>query len=357
MKNLIKTIQNTAFQNSLWTRGSKIVLGVSGGPDSVCLLDTMSKIAPKADLELIIAHVNYGLRGKDSDRDEEFVRKLGEEKGIKVEVLRDPIPLKGSHPFGSTLASRRGTTALDQNGHKRSDLHPSENELREIRYDFFEKIRKENEFDSIAVAHNMDDQAETFLMRIIRGSGLQGLSGMKYKTGEIIRPLLNISRKEILEHLKSQNQDYRTDRTNTTDIFFRNKVRNKLIPFIEKNFNPKIKETVFDATTSIAEDYSFLEEYVGELARNQKEISVKKLLALHPAIQRRLLLHYIKEKKADLKDIEASHIDEILKALKSTKGKNQVVVFKGLKLLRIAHIVNRASQIAYREKQDDNQFK
>ena len=307
---MIKTIQNTAFQNGLWEKGAKIVLGVSGGPDSVCLLDALAKIAPKHDLELIIAHVNYGLRGKDGVKDEEFVQELAEKYGLMVYVLKP------------TLRKNK-----------------AENELRNIRYNFFEEVRKENKFDSIAVAHNADDQVETFLMRIIRGSGLQGLTAMKYKSGNLIRPLLGISRQEILGYLHKQNLTYRTDRTNAENLFLRNKIRNKLIPFLEKSFNPNIKKTILNSVAGIAEDYALIQELTDKTNRTYRTngtyfLSVKKLLALHPALQRRIILKLIAEEKTDLKDIEASHIEEILKALRSKKSKNQIVLFKGLKFTR-----------------------
>jgi len=311
-KNLIKTIQNTIFQQGLFERGpkgasAKIVVGVSGGPDSVCLLDVLAKLAPKYGLELTVAHVNYGLRGKDSNKDEEFVCELGKKYGIKVHPLSPP--------------------GLNLSG-------VSENELRNIRYSFFEDVRRENDFDLIAVAHNSDDQVETFLMRVIRGAGLQGLLAMKYKTGKIIRPLLGISRKEILNYLDKAHLTYRTDKTNKQNLFLRNKIRNKLIPFLEKNFNPKIRKTIFGATTSIAEDYAFLNNYAEDLTARQKGLSIKKLLTLHPALQRRIVILYIRKAQDNLKDVESAHIEEVLKALRSTKSKNQVVIFKGLKLTR-----------------------
>jgi len=313
MSNLVKKIQNTAFQNNLWTKGSKIVLGVSGGPDSVCLLEVLAKIAPKYDLELIVAHVNYGLRGKDSDKDEEFVRELAEKHNLEIAVLNP-----------------KNTKA-------------TENNLREIRYNFFEEVRKENAFDFVAVAHNADDQAETFLMRVMRGSGLTGLSAMKYKSGKIIRPMLGISRKEILNYLDRTDKTYRTDRTNKKNLFFRNKVRNQLIPYLEKNFNPQLRKTILGAVSSIAEDADLLEKIASEIYRTDRtnktdsasSLSVKKLMDLHPALQRRIILKAVEKAKKDLKDIDAAHVEEILKALKSTKGKRQVMVFKGLKLTRI----------------------
>lgn len=309
MRNLVKKIQNTSHQYDLWQKNSKIVLGVSGGPDSVCLLDIFAKLQKKYDLKLIIAHINYGLRGHDSERDEKFVKDLANKYAIKLEILKPKIK-------------------------SRNNL---ENNLRDIRYDFFEKIRKENKFDLIAVAHNLDDQAETFLMRIIRGAGLAGLSAMKFRNGpprRIIRPLLATTRKEILEYLKKEKLAYRTDETNRTNLFFRNKVRNKLIPHLEKNFNPNIKKTIFDATLNIAEDFSLLENIAKKSYAKHKELSAKKLMALHPALQKRILLQIIAEKKSNIKNIEASHIEEILKALKSTKGKLQIVIFKGLKMTR-----------------------
>lgn len=306
MKNLVKTIQNTIFQQALFARGAKIVVGVSGGPDSTCLLDVLKKLESKYDLQLLIAHVNYGLREKDSDKDEKFVRNLAQKNNLKIEVLQVKVSSK-------------------QN---------LENNLRDIRYDFFEKIRKENKFDLIAVAHNSDDQVETYLMRIIRGAGLQGLSAMRYKNNRIIRPLLNVSRKEILEHLAKTERTYRTDRTNAENLFLRNKIRNKLIPYLEKNFNPSIRKTIFDSTVSIAEDFSFINEMAEKAYRKNKDLSAKKIMTLLPALQKRVLLQAIAEKKQGCKDIELPHIEEILKAIRSTKNKNQTVSFQGLKMTR-----------------------
>lgn len=315
MKNLIKKIQNTAFQNSLWQKNSKIVLGVSGGPDSACLLNIFTKLASKYDLKLIIAHVNYGLRDTDSQKDEEFVRKLAKKYAIKAVFLKPDLENKAS-----------------------------ENTLRDIRYAFFERIRKRNNFDSIAVAHNLEDQVETFLMRLIRGSGLAGLSAMRYKNMKIIRPLLETTRAEILEYLKKNKLAYRTDKTNKTDLFFRNKVRNRLIPFLEKNFNPKIKKTIFDATASIAEDHSLIQKLAEKKYGSEGILSVRNFLKLHPALQRRVLLKLISEKRPESKDIESAHVKEVLKAIKSTKDKNQIVIFKGLKMTRKGDKVVISSQ-------------
>lgn len=199
---LIKKFQNISHEYDLWQKGSKIVLGISGGPDSVCLLDIFFQLQKKYQLDFIMAHINYGLRGKDSDQDEKLVRKLAEQYDLKLFILNPKCKSK------------------------------SENALREIRYRFFEKIRKNNDFDLIAVAHNADDQVETFLMRLIRGSGLAGLSAMRFKNDSIIRPLLGFQRNEILAYLHKNKLDYRIDRTNLKPVFFRNRVRNELLPLL-----------------------------------------------------------------------------------------------------------------------------
>ena len=303
MPNLVKKFQNTCFQNELLKKGDRIILAISGGPDSISMLDIFSHLQKKYSLNLIIAHVNYGLRGIDSNRDEKFVRKLAKDYEIKIIVKKIKV----------------------------SKNKISENILREIRYDFFKKLRADYNFDCIAVAHNADDQAETFLMRIIRGSGTSGLTAMKFKNGHIIRPLLSITRQEILTYIKENKLKYRIDKTNRQNKFLRNKIRNKLIPILEKNFNPKIKQTIFDYLVSISEDSQYLEKTA---LKNSKGLEIKRLEKLHPAILRRVLRNNIKDIKGDLKNISANNIKEIIKIIKSTKNKTQAVVMSGLKIIK-----------------------
>jgi tRNA(Ile)-lysidine synthase len=306
MKNLIKKFQNISHQYNLWRKGDKIVVACSGGPDSTCLLDIFVKLQKKYGLELIVAHVNYGLRGKDSDKDAVFVKKLA-----ALYLLRF-IELKPKIKDKSNLEKR----------------------LREIRYDFFEKIRRDNKFDYIAVGHTLDDQVETFLMRIIRGSGLAGMAAMRHKNNFVIRPLLGITKKEILKYLKSNKLSYQTDKTNKEVPYFRNKIRNEVIPLLEKKYNPNIKETLYVSSLSIADDYDFLEQISRETYKKNKKLNAKNILKLHPAMQKRVILEAIKNKKGDLKDVESANIEEILKVLKSGKSKSQIIVFKGLKFMR-----------------------
>jgi tRNA(Ile)-lysidine synthase len=323
MTNLVKKVQNTIFQHKLFERGNKILLAVSGGPDSATMLHIFSSLQEKYDLELATAHINYGLRGKDSDGDEKFVRTLAEKYGLKIFVHN--INVGAIHELPRDRAVHEPPL---------QKKYYSENYLRDIRYNFFEKIRTENNFDFIAVAHNLDDQVETFLMRIIRGSGLQGMASMKYKNGNIIRPLLSLSRDEIEKYLKENKLKYRIDKTNLQSKYLRNKIRNKLIPYLEKNFNPQIKKTIFSGVESVAEDYALISEMTDKTYSQMKELRVKDILSLSPALQKRVILEAIREKKPALKDIESAHVNEIMKIIGSTKSKRQAMVFKGLKVTR-----------------------
>jgi len=359
MKSFIKKIQNFSGRYGLWEEDSKIIVGVSGGADSACLLDILVKLAPKYNFKLHIAHVNYGLRGKDSDRDEKFVRELAERYGLGIDVLDVKIPLsaRGGSALGGNPPLKKGEAKL-----KRENL---ENKLREIRYDFFEKVRKRENYNLIAVAHNQDDQAETILMRVLRGAGLQGLVAMRPRStppksppqrgGEgysfIIRPLLNTSRKEILEYLKENKLKYQIDITNKDTKIFRNKIRHKLIPYLEKSYNPNIKKTLADMTIIIADDYDYLFANTEQMLKRQPKagppraeinakvnkkgriiFSARKFQKLHPAIRRQCLRRMIFQIRTDLTDIETGHIEEIIKIIQSKKSKIQTAKLKGLKI-------------------------
>lgn len=291
----------------------------------MCLLDIFSKLENKYRLKLAVAHINYGLRGEDSQRDEKFVRQLAKKYGLEIFVYATTT---GTQFIASEKRARLIAPL------RKNKKTPSENSLRDIRYDFFEKIRQQNNFDLIAVAHNMDDQVETFLMRIIRGAGLQGLSSIKYKNGTIIRPLLAVSRLEIEKYLKENRLKSRIDKTNLESKYSRNKIRNNLLPYLEKNFNPQIRKTIFNSVESIFEDYSLISEIVDDAFSKLKSLSAKDIKNLPPALGKRIILKALARKKQDLKDIESAHVREILKMITSNKSKKQIVKLKGLMIKR-----------------------
>ncbi len=319
MPSFIKKIQNFAHYNDLWQKNAKILIGVSGGADSVCLFHVLLYLSKKYNFSLHIAHINYNLRGKDSDADEKLVKALAHDNNIEISVLQEKKP------------------------QKKANL---ENSLREIRYDFFEKIRKKIDFDYIAIAHNQDDQAETVLFRLFRGSGLEGISSIRAKNGKIIRPLLSTSRKEILNYLKENNLKFNIDSSNLKPIFMRNKIRLNLIPYLEKEFNPNIKESLSLFAQNTTDEFN----YINDIARRKcsfikisKKVAVfncEEALKLHPAIMRQCLRLTLKKLRGNLFNIESTHIKEIEKILRSSKNKHHESSFKGLKITKKGATIN-----------------
>ena len=330
--NLVKKIQENIFRYELFgcrasarggsASGGKVVIGVSGGPDSVCLLNALYKLKSKYDLQIIVAHVNYGLRGKDSNLDEKLVKDLAEKYSLDLEIKK-----------------------IQNTRYKILDTK-SEEELRTIRYNFFEAVRKKHKADQIAVGHNLNDQVETVLMRILRGTGLRGLGAIRFATRRgptarskrnadgplLIRPLLNIPRKEIVAYLRSNKTPYRIDKSNLSADFTRNKIRNKLLPELEKTYNPNVQETLYKFSVSAADDYDFISHYAQEWLKVNKLLRVSSLNSLHPSIRREVLRQAIEKHNPNLREIESVHIEEILKILKSNKSKRQRLSFKGLKV-------------------------
>lgn len=318
MSNLSKKVQNFAHANNIFWEGQKILIGVSGGADSVCLLHILLELAKKYRFSLQIAHVNYNLRGKDSAKDQELVKKIAKANDISLSVLKIEKPEKVSN---------------------------LENELREIRYEFFESERRKLKFDCIAVAHNQDDQAETVLFRILRGSGLQGVAAMKAKNGKVIRPLLGVSRKEILDYMRKNKIKFRLDKTNLLAVFARNKIRLGLIPYLEKNYNISIKRNLANLAEISADAYEYIsreaeKKFVLKYGENGGvEFSASKATRLNQAIFREGLRRAVCCVKSDLEDIDLGHIVEFEKLVRSPKNKISKMAFRGLKVEKRGDIV------------------
>lgn len=293
---LLDKIRKSLKQYHLINDQDKVLIGVSGGADSVCLLYTLNALKEEFKLKLYVAHLNHSLRGGESDQDEEFVRKLSEK--LKIPAF-----------FKKVNAS-----AAAQNG-------CSEETARKIRFDFLFQTAHENRIVKIALGHNQDDQAETVLMRLLRGSGLLGLSAIspKRKIGRlvIIRPLIGIKRKEIERFLKVRKITPRTDSSNLKEIYFRNRIRRTLLPELEK-YNPLIKEILAGTAETAARDYDFLHTSALKAFNKIKIIKLKQLrlpldkfLRLHPALQNILLRLGFEELKGDTRRLTYQHIREL----------------------------------------------
>lgn len=220
----MRRFQNVLAKQRLVPRGAKIIVAVSGGPDSTALLALLVRLREKHHFTLRAAHVNYRLRGRDSERDEAFVRKLCNSWGIPLSVL---------HPKEQPVAN-------------------IEERLRIIRYRFFERLRKQYAFDLIVTAHTMNDTAETLLLNLIRGAGEKGLSPFQRPFPGVVRPFISVIKSEILDFLHEEHIPFRTDRSNASPRFTRNRIRHELLPLLE-TFNPSIIETLAKTAKDIAQ--------------------------------------------------------------------------------------------------------
>ncbi len=236
---MVEKVYKYINDNNMLDGCRHIAVGVSGGADSVCLIIVLHNIIKKygLDIELTAVHVNHGIRGAEADRDEVFTRKLCESLGLPLVVRAVDVP---------KLASENGLSCEEAG--------------RKVRYEILGGLAGSS--GRIAVAHHMDDEAETVLLNIFRGCGLKGAGGIAPVRDNIIRPLLCVSRSEIEAYLKSIGQDYVTDSTNFSGDYTRNRLRNDIIPLIKSGFNPNVVERVCD----MAEEMRGTEEYIKQQA-------------------------------------------------------------------------------------------
>ena len=273
MRELLEKIQKTNQRHDLFRKNDALVVGVSGGPDSTALFLLLAKLKKKDNLRLIAAHINHHFSKKESMRFERFASELARrhnapffKKSISVRVL-----------------AKKNKKTVEEMG-------------RIARYDFFRKVASLNNAKIIATAHTMDDQAETMLMRVARGAGLKGLAGIPVKRREgactVVRPLIGASKKQILTFLKKTRESFCVDKSNQSDIFTRNRVRNRLLPWAKKNLNPRVVESLSDLGCICWEAQSLLEKLgqkaLGSCLLEKKPSSVvlsaKKMARLDPAV-------------------------------------------------------------------------
>ena len=234
----IDTLSHFIEENHLIEKNDRIVLGVSGGADSICLLHALSRIQKALEIRLFVVHINHGIRGEEARRDEDYVKKFCEKLGIRFFGYQYDIP---------SMAKV---------------LKLSEEEAgRKARYEAFEKVSKEIALGEgidlnkikIAVAHNKNDNAETILHNLSRGSGISGLKGILVKNNNIIRPLLAFSRDEIEEYLCKNNIEYMTDSTNLENEYTRNILRNEVFPVLEKKVNSNVINNIYKSSVIVSE--------------------------------------------------------------------------------------------------------
>lgn len=299
-----KIIKNISTYN-LIERGDSILIGFSGGMDSTSLLYSLLEIRDDFDLTISICHLNHGVRGEEANRDEEFSRNTAKKLGIYFKSEK-----------------------TDMHGLAHKEKISKEAAGRKLRQDFFKRVSEEIGANKIALAHNYNDQVETLLMRIIRGTGLDGLKGIEYKSGAIIRPLLNITRKEIEEYIYKNNIQYVEDSTNLEIDYHRNKIRNVLLPLLREEYNPKIDTSIFNLSELAKLDGEFLEQYSKNIFReiaikesNQISINIDQLNSLDKAIQNRIIRLAFDQFPKGLRDLSLENVEEIIQLKDLQSGK------------------------------------
>ncbi len=310
MKNhisLLEKAKKTIEKYRMFPPGAKVVVGVSGGPDSSTLLHLLCRLRSEYDLHLWAAHLNHGLRGAEAAEEAEWVERFAFKLGIPL--ISDSFDV-------ASLAKEKGL-GLEEAG-------------RRARYDFFEDVAHQVAAARIALGHTASDQIETILMRVIKGTGLDGLCGIPPIRGKVVRPLIEVFREEIEKYCQENNLSPCLDSSNREISFLRNRIRLELLPFL-KDYNPQISKALFQLGKILKEDVDFLKEEGEEsfkgLLKEEGEkdkqrwlvLDVEKLFRLHPALQKRVLRQAIRETKGNLKGITFEHLVSILK-LNGEKG-------------------------------------
>ena len=308
-------VKDTIEKYNLISPADKVIIAVSGGPDSMSILNYLYENKEDYKIEIIVCHVNHGIR-ENANLDEEYVKKYCEDRNIMLFIKHEDV-------VSLAKKSRRG---LEETG-------------RIVRYNFFEEIANSEKANKIIVAHNKNDNAETIIMNVIRGSGLSGLKGIEEKRGKYIRPLINCSREEIEEYCKKENLNPRHDESNDDNTYTRNKIRNIVIPYIKNEFNPNIVDTLKRLSDIIKEDEEYLEQKTEEsfdrlASREGEKISfvVRDFNNEDRVIQKRLIQKAIKEVAGSLNEIDKINIEDIIKLCNNNIGNKYMYPNKNVKV-------------------------
>jgi tRNA(Ile)-lysidine synthase len=300
---LLARVVRTSERHNMLAAGDRVLVGVSGGADSVALLDILSRLAPTFKLSLAIAHLDHGLRPAAAPLEADLVRRMAERMGI--DCYADKISL---HPGQGSL----------------------EEQLRLLRYAFFERAAAAAGCNKIAVGHHADDNAEAVLLNMLRGSGLRGLAGIPaVRDSRIIRPLIEIRRKDIVGYVQRHRLPYLEDASNTDPRYARNKIRHHLIPLLQREYNPNVVPTLNRLATLCAEEDAWLDTQLAPLSAESVascpskpsstgfELDAKTLTTQPRPVQRRVIRKALEQWQGNLRRIGALHIEALMELLRS----------------------------------------
>lgn len=296
MNRLVERVSEYMQEHHMVENGQKVVVGVSGGADSMGLLSILSELSQYFGFSLVVVHVNHGIRGKAADADQFYVEDV---------CRKQEIPCYSFHVDLKRFAQKEGMS--------------QEEAGRFYRYQCFEKVRKEVGAHRIAVAHQQEDACETILFNMFRGTGLKGLTGIPPVRNEIIRPLLCVSREDIENYLQEKQIVWRTDETNLTDAYTRNKIRHHVIPYVEEHINPAAGQHIQEMAGLLRDISGYLDRQGEQAFDACVTVGENPVCAIHGetfqkldvVIQREVLRRAISVAAGKLKDVDKEHIEMI----------------------------------------------
>jgi tRNA(Ile)-lysidine synthase len=315
------------LRRQAWFRpGLRIAAGVSGGADSVTLLILLARLRAELGVVVSAVHFNHKLRGKASDADEKFVARLAEKLGMTLHIGRADVAARAKH--------------------EKANL---EDAARRARYGFFERLADQGAVDIVATAHTMDDQAETVLAHILRGTGIAGLSGIHPSAGHVVRPLLGFRREDLRKYLRGKKQLWREDATNRDSARTRARMRNKLLPLLSRQFNPAVVQHLAALAERAREQASLVEHLARRLF--QKSVAMDGYTArialaglLNPlgmeqseasgVLQAKLIQEIVERTRQRRGQISATHIDTIIRFAKEGEPGKRLQIPGGIDVLR-----------------------
>lgn len=310
---LVSRVERSICHHNLFRPGDAVVVALSGGADSTALLDLLSRL-PGYNLTLVAVHLNHGLRGAESDADQEFCRALATGYAI---------------PFETRFVDIKEIATV-----RRQNL---EDTGRQARIAFLDEVSSKYGAAAVALAHHADDQAETVLMRLLRGSGVTGLAGMAYRNARgYARPLLDVTRSEIERYLLERGLEWREDSSNSDTAYLRNRIRHELLPLLE-GYNPAIRSGLAATASLLSGDESFLIELTEQsfastcrISGGKIHCSVVRLRSLHPALRRRVLRHAFCQSAGTLDGVSQRHVDALCDLIDSSRPNSRLAFPHGV---------------------------
>ncbi|MDK2823029.1 MAG: tRNA(Ile)-lysidine synthase [Clostridia bacterium] len=326
MSSVFEQVKKTIEKYNMLAVNDIVLVGVSGGPDSVALLHILYSLRLLYNLKLYVVHVNHMFRGDEAKIEAEFVAKLAQGWGLDYRIFEKNVP---------ALMQKKGLSPQDA-GHQ-------------VRKQIFSDLRQEFDATKLALGHHADDRAETVLLHLIQGTGLDGLASMPPVNDWIIRPLAQVSKKDIINYCVENKLSYCLDPSNQKAVYLRNKIRLQLLPYLKEEYNPRMVGTLNKLEDIVFVENNYLDEQVEKILkkvlikeeRGKLKVSIEELTKQHLAVQRRLIRKLYKLLKPGEQNLGYTHVEKVIEISKSKEGAkdsnlpNNILVRKGYEYLEI----------------------